>query len=399
VRSTLQRAAALAATALLLSCGSDNTDKAPKSAPTGFAVSAGDSSAVVTWDMQPGLTYWIFSAAAPSITRDNFNQFAAARITQPATSPQLITGLVNGTTYSFLINATDSGSAAGPATASIAVVPRLAGSSWTAIAPLGADLNAIGFGSAKYVAVGAGGAVFTRGAGLADTWTAATSGVTENLNGVAGGGLLVAVGDSGTVITSGDATAWTARTSGTTARLNSVLFGQFAYVIVGDGGTILRSTDATTWTAVSSGTTANLYAIALLGPTMVAAGANGTLLASADAGLTWTPLSSGTTNTLRGLATSGARYVAVGDAGTVLTSTDAATWAAAAVPTSQNLLRVAYGTQFVAVGAAGTALVSADGLTWSAAATGTTAELRGVLHGATLNYFAVGAGGVVLEAR
>lgn len=399
MRSTLHRAAAIAATAFLLSCGSDNTDNAPKTAPTGFTVTAGDSSAVVTWNAEPGLTYWVFSAAAPSITRDNFNQFAGARITQPAVSPQLITGLVNGTTYSFLINATSSGSAAGPATASIAVVPRLAGSSWTAGTPLGADLNAIGFGSAKYVAVGAGGAIFTRGLGLADPWGAVTSGVTANLNGVAAGGLLVAVGDAGTLITSGDAITWTARTSGTTARLNSVLFSQFAYVAVGDNGTILRSTDATTWTAVTSGTTSNLYAIALLGSSMVAAGANGTLLSSADAGVTWTPLSSGTTTTLRGLSTSSARFVAVGDAGTILTSTDLTTWTAATSPTTQNLLRVTFGTQLVAVGAGGTVLVSTDGLTWTAATSGTTADLRGVLHGGTLNYFAVGVGGVVLEAR
>jgi hypothetical protein len=399
VVQTLRRALALTAAALLVSCGSDNTDNAPKSAPTGFSVTAGDSSVVVTWDMEPGLTYWIFSAAAPSITRDNFNQFAGARITQPATSPQLITGLVNGTTYSFLINATKSGSAAGPATTSIAAVPRLAGNTWTAGTPLGADLNAIGFGVAKYIAVGAGGAIFTRGTGLADDWTAATSGVTAALNGVAAGGLLVVVGDGGTLITSSDAVTWTAQTSGTTARLNSVLFAQFAYVAVGDNGTILRSTDATTWTAVTSGTTANLYAIAVLGSRMLAAGANGTLLSSTDAGLTWTPVTSGTTNTLRGLAATSNLYVAVGDAGTILTSTDLAAWTAATSPTTQNLLRVTFGTQLVAVGTGGTALLSTDGLTWTAANTGTTADLRGLLHGATLNYYAVGAGGVVLEAR
>jgi hypothetical protein len=396
----IQRAAVIAAAAFLLSCGSDNTDDAPKTAPTGFAVATGDTSVVVTWDMEPGLTYWVFSAAAPSITRGNYNQFAGARITQPATSPQLVTGLVNGTTYSFLVNATRDGSAAGPATTSIAAVPRLAGDAWTAGTPLGTDLNALGVGANKYIAVGAGGALFTRGTGLADTtWTAGTSGVTAGLNGVATGGTLVVVGDGGTILTSGDAATWTARTSGTTANLNGVLFALLAYIAVGDGGTILRSTDGTTWNAIVSGTTSALYAVTQLGSSLVAAGAGGTLLASADGGLTWTALSSGTTSSLRAVTAGATNFVAVGDGGTILTSTDLTTWAAATSPTSQNLLRVVFGNQFVAVGNNGTALVSPDGLAWTAVNTGTTANLRGLLRGVALDYFAVGTGGVNLTSR
>ena len=398
--SLLNRSAAIVATALLVSCGSDNTDDAPTSAPTGFAVTPGDTSVVVTWNEEPGLTYWIFSAAAPSITRDNYSQYASARITQQARSPQLIVGYANGTTYSFLINATRSGSAAGPATASIAVVPRLAGSVWVAGTPLGVDLNAIGFGAGRYVTVGAGGALFTRGSGLLDsTWTAGTSGVTAALNGIVTGGTFVVVGDAGTILTSGDAVTWTAQASGTTARLNHVMFGQLVYVAVGDNGTILRSTDGATWTAVGSGTTSNLYAVTLLGSTMLAVGANGAMLSSDDGGLTWAAVNSGTTSTLRAVAAGTSRFVVVGDGGTILTSTDLATWTAATSPTTANLFKVTLGNQLVAVGSGGTALVSQDGLNWVATNTGTSEDLRGLVRGVTLDYITVGTGGVVLVSR
>jgi hypothetical protein len=392
--------AVLTALALLLSCGSDNTDDAPKTAPTNVAVSAGDTSVIVTWDMEPDLTYWIFSAAAPAITRDNYNSFAGARITQPARSPQLLTGYVNGTQYAFIINATRSGSAAGPASQSIAVVPRLAGSTWISGTPLGPDLNAVGFGAGKYVAVGAGGALFTRGAGVLDTdWTAGSSGVTANLNGIVTGGTIVVVGDGGTILISGNATDWTAQTSGTTARLNSVAFGQLVYLAVGDNGTILRSADARTWTAVNSGTTSNLYGVAQLGNSLVAIGANGTFLTSTDGGVVWTAGNSGTSATLRSLAAGTSRFVIVGDGGTILTSTDLVTWTPATSPTTQNLLRVSLGNQLVAVGIGGASIVSIDGLTWTAGNTGTTADLRGLVRGVNLDFLAVGTGGVNLVAR
>lgn len=395
----IQRALVLATAALLSACGV-NDDDAPRTAPTGFAVSAGDGSVLVTWDMEPGLTYWIFSAAAPAITRENYGQFAAARITQPATSPQLIAGLANGTTYSFAINASRGGSAAGPATASIAAVPRLAGGVWTAGAPLAADLNAIGFGVGRYLAVGAGGALFTRGGGVLDTaWTAGTSGTSANLNGLVTAGLMVAVGDAGTILTSSDAVTWTARASGTGERLNAVAFGLLAYVAVGNDGTIVRSTDALTWNTVASGTTNALHGVALLGGTLVAVGANGTVLTSADGGSTWTAAVSGTSATLRAAALGAGRYVIVGDGGTILTGTDLAAWSAAASPTLRDLRRVVFGSQFVAVGAGGTALTSVDGLAWAAASTGTSADLRGLARGVALDYLAVGSGGANLVSR
>lgn len=395
--SFFQRAATLAVLALLVSCGS-NSDDAPTAVPANFAVAPGDTSVVVTWDMQPGLTYWIFSAAAPSITRDNYSRFAGANITQPAVSPQIIGGLVNGTTYSFLINATSSGSAAGPSTTSIAAVPRVAGSAWTVGTPLAADLNAISFAFGRYMVVGNGGALFTSTTGADGTWTATATGVTANLNGIAAGGVAVAVGDAGTILLSTNATTWTPQTSGVTTRLNSIVVGVGLFVAVGDGGVILRSSNGTEWTAAPSGTTQDLVGVTSLGTTLVALGANGTLLTSTDA-VTWTARASGVTGTLRHAAAGTSRFVAVGDAGTLITSTDAITWTVQTPPTSQTLRRVVLGSRLVAAGDNGTVLLSDDGITWTVANSGTTAQLRGLLRGIAFNYIAVGAGGVNISSR
>lgn len=396
----LFRAAAVAALALLTSCGG-NSDNAPTAAPVGFTVTPGDSSVVVTWTMEPGQTYWIFSAAAPSITRDNYRNFPGARITQPAVSPQLVTGLANGTPYSFLINATQGGSPAGPATGSIAAVPRLAGDAWTQGAALGADLNATGTGGSRYIAVGNGGAVFTRPITVDGSWSAATSGVTVNLNGLGSSGLLgIAVGDNGTIISTTNATDWTARPSGTTARLNDVALLGSTVIAVGDGGTLLRSLDGgVNWAAVAAGTTANLAGVSAIGGTFFVLGANGTLLTSIDAGTTWVAQNSGTTATLRDAVAAAGRTVVVGDGGTILTATDLVTWTAATSPTSQNLRRVVAGTRFVASGANGTVLLSSDGLAWTVANSGTSADLRGLQTGLLLEYLVVGTGGVNAIAR
>lgn len=392
MRKFLKGAAAIAAAGLLLSCGG-NEDKAPQGVPTGFAVEAGDTSVVVTWDQKPGLTYWVFSAAAPSITRDNYRDFPSARITQPATSPQLITGLTNGTTYSFLINATENGSSAGPSTVSIASVPRLAGGNWTLGPALPADINAISLATGGYVAVGAGGLLYTRESKIGAAWVAGTSGVTSSLNSAAALGQTIVVGDGGVILTSTDAKTWTARTSGTTVRLNGVVAGLGTFLAVGDNGTILRSIDAVTWNPVTSGTTANLYSVAIVNNTLVVVGAGGTLLSSSDLGLTWTARTTGVTADLRSAAYSN-RYVVVGDAGTVITSTDLAAWAAQTPPTPRTLRRVVYSTRLVAAGDGGTVLVSDDGSTWTAATIGTTADLRALVAGSQLDYLLGGAGGV-----
>src|SRR5512141_3382684 len=65
-------------------------------APTNVKVVPGDSSVTVSWDMQSGVEYWIFLAAAPSISTDNWTTLPQARVLRNAVSPQIVANLVNG---------------------------------------------------------------------------------------------------------------------------------------------------------------------------------------------------------------------------------------------------------------------------------------------------------------
>ena len=69
----------------------------------------------------------------------------------------------------------------------------------------------------------------------------------------------VAVGSSGTILTSDNGTGWTERTSGTTLGLEGVTFANSKFVSVGASGTILTSDNGTTWTSQTTGTLNALY--------------------------------------------------------------------------------------------------------------------------------------------
>ena len=76
-------------------------------------------------------------------------------------------------------------------------------------------------------------------------------------------GLFIAVGASGTLLTSSDGTTWTAQTSGTSNNLRAVAYdGSSTLVAVGFSGTILTSSDGTTWTSRTSGTSEHLKRVA-----------------------------------------------------------------------------------------------------------------------------------------
>ena len=68
-------------------------------------------------------------------------------------------------------------------------------------------------------------------------------------------------GVGGALATSTDAITWTARTSGTSNNINSIIYVNGIYVYAGDGGVLRTSTDAITWTASTSGTTSWIQSI------------------------------------------------------------------------------------------------------------------------------------------
>jgi len=91
--------------------------------------------------------------------------------------------------------------------------------------------------------------------------------VALDLNGIAfgassttGATIFVAVGASGTLVTSPDAVIWTARPEIGANTLSAVTYGT-QFIAVGANGSIFTSTDGTTWVGQPSTTNSDLNAI------------------------------------------------------------------------------------------------------------------------------------------
>lgn len=401
--------AAVLAAAIFSGCGGGDSASPPVG---GLTVVPGDSQVTVTWNAESGVDYWLFYAPAPSITTSDWVNIPGSRVLVNVASPLVITGLQNGTTYSFAMNGRVDRGPAGDGTPSVSATPRLAGGTWTIGGTLGTGtVRGITYGTAAgattntYVAVGSGGSIFRSDDGLA--WTAIATTGTNDLNAVTfAANKYVAVGASGTILYSTDITNWTAATSAT-QKLNALANNAGIIVAVGDAGTILFSTDGVTWTpAATNPTTSNLHGVSFTpSGTWIAVGAGGTLIRSADAS-NWTSVSSGTTADLNAatmLVTTVNQvttytYLAVGDGGTVLTSGDSTTWTSRALGSTANLSAVQASGQFVAVGAGGSAFTSPDGTTWTSQATGTPANLFALIK-VPAQYIAVGQNGVSIYSR
>jgi hypothetical protein len=227
------------------------------------------------------------------------------------------------------------------------------------------------------------------------TPVAQVSGTTEELNNItfggdaADGGLFVAVGSAGVIVTSPDAVHWTSQESQTPASLYGVAYGNNEFVAVGGNtvaaiGVILTGTpDGTTWTPqpVSGTLTQSLTGVVYADGQFVAVG-NNQVLSSPD-GIDWNALPAapsgitGPTVDLYNTAYGNNLFVTVGtyntstsnqeiaDLGFIATSPDASHWAI--LPSTPNYLSgVTYGAgQFVTVGREGSILTSSDGTTWT----------------------------------
>ncbi len=402
--------ASIAVTVMLNGCGdkSSSADAAPD-----FTAVAGDGFVTLTWTAQPGVDYWLFYAKGTGVTTSNWLSLGGSAVIN-ASSPNTISGLTNGTAYSFTMNARKNGGPGGAGAPTQVVTPRFAGAVWTAGTPLGTGkLNGVSAAATTNVAVGTGGAIFASINGAAPTaQTNPSTPVDLNATAFSGAGFL-AVGNAGTTIFSTDGATWLARTSSTVADLYGIASpGTGAFVTVGAGGSTNFSADGTTWTATTSATTRNLYAAVHGGGRYVAVGAQGTVITSTD-GVAWQAVTVNTTNDLRGVSlgvistttgtgtaavtTTSNRFVAVGAAGTLLTSSDGLTWTLQAPISTNNIAAVAFGGQYVAVGNAGSIYTSADGITWQVRTSGTANDLAAIAR-TSGGYAAVGAAGTNLSS-
>ncbi|MFM8591213.1 MAG: WD40/YVTN/BNR-like repeat-containing protein, partial [Limnohabitans sp.] len=331
--------------------------------------------------------------------------------------PYTLTGLTNGVQYAFAVNARKGSGPGGPATPSVAVTPRAAGSVWTLLSPVGsANLYAGTYGllsstlGYRMVVAGDGGVVQTSTDG--QTWTSSSMGGAVAVRGLTFAyGKLLVVGDEGWLASSSDLISFSRISSGVGTPLYSIASNGSKALVVGAGGVILASSDGNTWSRISSGTTQDLLAVTYSAAGYwIAVGAGGTVIRSSD-GDTWTSVTSGVSGTLRSVApmaltttannviTTNYRVVAAGDSGQLISSNDGLSWQLTVLPGQPNLHRLISVTrQMVAVGAAGTVALSADGLQWSQSPSVTSADLWAVLRFGNV-YRAFGAGGTQLESR
>jgi photosystem II stability/assembly factor-like uncharacterized protein len=93
-------------------------------------------------------------------------------------------------------------------------------------------------------------------------------------------GVLIVVGQNGTILTSTDASHWTQEDSGTTNFLSAVDFMNGLWFVAGDNGTVLGSVDTTNWTAYPTITYENLFGLAHNDGQLVAVGAEGVIIRS-----------------------------------------------------------------------------------------------------------------------
>lgn len=152
---------------------------------------------------------------------------------------------------------------------------------WKLSLDISKSLYDIHWDGSLYVTVGIDGVVYTSDDVLENSpsWTTRTSGVTAWLYAITkANGLYVAVGDSGTIITSPDGVTWTARTSGTNYALNDVTWTGSEYVAVGQFGTILTSPDAVDWSFYCHDFNMVLNKVVVGGGSVVIAGDGGVII-------------------------------------------------------------------------------------------------------------------------
>jgi hypothetical protein len=391
---------------IVSACGGGSSAPPPAG---GITVVPGNTQVTVSWVADPGVDYWLWYAAAPSVTTTTPGHLTKISVT----SPYVLTGLTNGVTYSFAINGRTGGGSGGPLTASVSAVPRPAGTAWTSGSTMGGgDIRGITVGTASdasvnFLAVGNTGAMFKSSDG--GSWTSVATAPAVNFNAtlyaLSQFMALGATGGVGNIFRSTDLVNWTpaATNPGIGQNLNALATNGSLVVAVGDNGTIQSSTDGVTWTTSTVVPTVNhLYSVAYAASGLwLVVGANGTLLTSVD-GVNWVARSSATVNTLRSVAASafstGYLYVAVGLGGVVSKSTDGTNWTTQTLGSTDLYAVNASTIQFLAVGATGVAYTSADAVSWSSQSTGTASNLLG-LYGSPTQYFAVGASGTNISSK
>ncbi len=418
---TLRLTAAAILAAALAACGNSG-DSAPP--PTNVTATPGDGRIVLSWDTEPGIEYWIFGAADPGVTVDNWIGLPESFSVIRGRSPQPVCALTNDTAYWATVNSRTGTAGGGPGSDVVGETPRLAGETWTTTT-LDAPINGLGFAlidfcrtvnansdterpsTGHFLAVGDAASLYTSLDGVNWTKQQVPADFTADLYAIdvrteRPGSYKdlkqtwVAVGAESATLRSFNGVDWTATIAPVpgSRNLRAITHQYNLFVAVGDGGRIAATTDPTRWLERDSPTTENLNSVVYDNGRYVATGDNGTLLMSGDSN-GWGRIDIGTTARLRGAAYGDNNanpgnnddeeidtWVVVGDAGTVARSrNNGRNWELITLPGAPNLVGVGYTTAFIAVDDTGGVWRSTDGASWSgpiASGLGTVGALNGV---------------------
>ena len=277
------------------------------------------------------------------------------------------------------------------------IVTSTDGSTWTPqTVPGGVSyLASVASNGSLYVASGAYGSVLT--SEDATTWTLVTRSLPWASDAAFGNDAFVIVGGT-SILRSADGAHWLPQANPAGSDLYGVTYGASGFVAVGDSGTIVTSSDGASWTdrTANSGTTNDLYGIAYGNGLFVAAGAGGTVLTSTD-GANWTPHYTGINDWLGDVAYGNGIFVINTGQGMLLKSTDGVSWNA--TYTGYGFFwRLAYADGlFIVPSDIGQVLVSRDGEEWVFRRTGSLSDLFCVTYGMG-RIVVAGSGGAILTS-
>jgi hypothetical protein len=187
------------------------------------------------------------------------------------------------------------------------------------------------------------------------------------------GGLVVAVGDHGELVTTPDGLTWTRETPIADVRLNDVLWTGREFVAVGEHGAMYQSSNGRSWARLETGRTDTINAIATRDDQFFIATVDGYVLHGS--GRFWGVVVDRSPQPIADVASGPKGVVAVGPDGLLMTSPDGECWEQVGGVTNTNLWSVAADQGFVAVGDNGTILQSKDGRNWFARPPGGTIDL------------------------
>jgi hypothetical protein len=201
----------------------------------------------------------------------------------------------------------------------------------------------------------------------------------NNLRGAAyGAGTFVAVGTSGTIMTSTNGQVWESRESGVVVRFNQVIYAQGAFVAVGNGGAILSSTNGIDWVSHSTSPDYDLRGVVFAGGKYVivgyyfieATGSGGQLILTSDRLGQWSVRQYPSSKPLNQVTYGDGFFMAVGGAAntvpaTILTSTNGLDWTDLSHEDIYSLTSVGFGSGvFVTVNNYGDTWTSSDRTNW-----------------------------------